>query len=216
MAVQAYPELDAQQVKEGLSIFSGKNVILLGPPGAGKTTLMDEVIKMTPSANYISLGEISRSVDPTSQLGARITMLHATRQPWPADLVVDMVMPHVLNCPRGFVLDGVPRKTDEALALLEALSYNGIPVDLILHLDATEGICLSRVQERLIAQDSSNARPEKMDHYLARYRLQQESMDGVLGTLQGAGPNYHFIDTTNLSPEDVLMDLASFSLQELK
>lgn len=215
MAVQGYPELDAQQIKEGLNTFSKKNVILLGPPGAGKTTLISEVIDIAPGTNYISLGEISRSIDPVSSLGERISILHATRQPWPADLVVDMVMPHILNSSKGFVLDGVPRKIDEALALLEALSLNGVRIDLVLHLDAAEETCLARIQERLLSQTPDNARPEKMDHYLARYRLQQGNMNGVLSTLEGLDANYYFINTTNLSPENVLTDLAGFSLQEL-
>jgi adenylate kinase len=189
-------------------IFKNKRVILFGPPAGGKTSFMRELTNKLPGLEYISLGAISRSVDPESVLGKQIAQLHSLACPWPADLVVDMVVPAIKQCienEQGFVLDGVPRKLDEYYALQNRLKELGISIDVVLELQTPDVVVLERLET-----DSANRekRAESNVHYLKRLEMYRQQTQPVITLMANEfGAEYITIDTTQGLPESLIYDL---------
>lgn len=188
-----------------------RNVIMLGPPGAGKTTLIQSIKDYYTAVNYISVGDISRNLNQNSDMGRRIKTLHSVTppSPWPAELVLDLVASAMINCNQsGFFLDGMPRKIDEALLLKSFLSTSEIKIDLILELYVDSITALQRINSRL--KSGSNARVECLDHYNIRLDQYFKNIDAIINILRDHNIKYCFIDTGRCSIEDILAELEGF------
>jgi len=134
------------------------NVILLGPPGAGKGTQAKKL-----SAEFgtpqISTGDILRDAARRgTELGKLAAPLMQSGQLVPDDLVVKIVE-ECLRQPdasRGFVLDGFPRTIPQAEALDAALAKAGRKIDAVVSLDVPESTLIQRISgRRSCAKDGS-------------------------------------------------------------
>src|SRR5215472_2589272 len=112
------------------------NLVLLGPPGAGKGTqakkLLDEF-----AIPQISTGDILRdAVRRGTPLGKKAGPLMAAGKLVPDDVVVDLAIERLRqpDCGRGFVLDGFPRTIPQAEALDAALGKAGKKLDGVISL----------------------------------------------------------------------------------
>src|SRR5687767_9733446 len=96
---------------EGSSLGERMNVILLGPPGAGKGT-QAKLMHAEWSVPQISTGDILRQATRDgTELGKKAKPLMDAGQLVPDDLVVGIVQERLkgADCSKGFVLDGFPR-----------------------------------------------------------------------------------------------------------
>jgi len=121
-----------------------KNLILLGPPGAGKGTqakrLVDEL-----GIPQISTGDILREVIQSgSALGEQAKSYMNRGNLVPDEVVIGIVAERIVHpdCRPGFLLDGFPRTVPQADALERMLAEHG------RHLDAV--ICLEVQNEELV------------------------------------------------------------------
>lgn len=115
------------------------NVVLFGPPGAGKGTQADRFAALH-SVPKISTGDMLRKeIHDATELGLMVT--DALRL---GNLVTDELMIHLvrnrLECPdtaRGFVLDGFPRTIEQAAALETVMADRGplVIIALVVHAD---------------------------------------------------------------------------------
>jgi len=106
--------------------LSELNLILLGPPGAGKGTQADK-LKGDFGLPYIGTGELLRKhKEEESELGREAKSYMDNGDLVPDGLVIKMILEEVEEKGgHGFLLDGFPRSVPQAEALDEALAENG-------------------------------------------------------------------------------------------
>ncbi|OGV47880.1 MAG: adenylate kinase [Lentisphaerae bacterium GWF2_52_8] len=128
-----------------------KNIVLLGPPGAGKGTLSEILIKDY-SLAHISTGDILRAeVAKGSDLGKKAKTFMDSGGLVPDELVADMVGVRLAepDCQSGFILDGFPRTVKQADLLDAALKKIGKKLDVVVLFEAGEELLLKRLTARL-------------------------------------------------------------------
>lgn len=126
------------------------NLILLGPPGAGKGTQAKKLY-----ADYripqISTGDILReAVRNGTELGKKADPIMKAGGLVPDDLVVGIVEERLRapDCEKGFILDGFPRTIPQADALEKALDGIGKKIDAVVSLEVPQEKLLERLSGR--------------------------------------------------------------------
>ena len=139
------------------------NLVLFGPPGAGKGTQAEFLIKAY-GLEHLSTGDLLRS-----ELAAgTILGLEAKRYMEKGELVPDSVVIGMIknkltssNGSNGIIFDGFPRTVDQAKALDELLNENGTPIKGMLSLEVEKEELIHRllgrglISGRLDDQDQS-------------------------------------------------------------
>ncbi|MGM0651606.1 MAG: adenylate kinase [Bacillota bacterium] len=127
-------------------------IILLGPPGAGKGTQAENIVKDY-SLVYISTGDILRSaVKEGTGLGRKVKHYMDQGTLVPDDLVVEIVKNRLRDpdCQNGALFDGFPRTVKQAEFLEEALSEIETSVDAVLSIEVEESELIERLTGRRI------------------------------------------------------------------
>lgn len=126
------------------------NVILLGPPGAGKGTQAKKLM-VDLQVPQVSTGDILRkaAADKTP-LGLKAKPLMDSGQLVPDDLVVGIVKESLKDnsLAKGFILDGFPRTIAQAESLDAALKEQGRKVDAVIALNVPEEKLVERISGR--------------------------------------------------------------------
>ena len=126
------------------------NIILLGPPGAGKGTQakrLEDRRKLV----QLSTGDMLRaSVASGSDLGRKAKQIMDAGQLMPDDLMILMIGDRIdqPDCEDGFILDGFPRNLSQADALDEMLAGLGQPLDCVALLDIDYQVLMKRLTGR--------------------------------------------------------------------
>ncbi len=126
------------------------NLILLGPPGAGKGTqakLMLQKYKLP----QISTGDILReAIRQGTELGKKVEPLLASGKLVPDELVIQIIEERLKreDCKEGFVLDGFPRTLPQAEALEAQLTHAGKKIDRVVSLEVDEKAIVGRMSGR--------------------------------------------------------------------
>jgi adenylate kinase len=125
------------------------NLILLGPPGAGKGT-QAERLKDDFGLPYIGTGEMLRKHrDEGTALGSEAAQYMQRGDLVPDELVIRMILEELdKNGRDGFLLDGYPRSVEQADALGEALEENGRSVTAALLIDVDDETVIQRLSGR--------------------------------------------------------------------
>ncbi len=126
------------------------NVVLLGPPGAGKGTQARRI-----SERYglvqLSTGDMLRAaIAAGTEIGKLAAQPIARGELLPDDLVIQMIADRLdeRDCAKGFVLDGFPRTARQAEALDRMLSQRGIQLDHIIELRTDDAVLVERITGR--------------------------------------------------------------------
>ncbi len=128
-----------------------KNLVFLGPPGAGKGTLSDPLMKAEELA-HISTGDILRAeIKNGTELGMSAKSYMDAGKLVPDEIVAGMVAKRLASddCKGGFILDGFPRTVPQAELLDEAMKKIGMNLDAVVLFDAPEELLLQRLTARL-------------------------------------------------------------------
>ena len=126
------------------------NLILLGPPGAGKGTqakLMLQKYKLP----QISTGDILReAIRQGTPLGKQVEPLLATGKLVPDQMVIQIIEERLKreDCKEGFVLDGFPRTLPQADALEAQLNRAGRKIERVVSLEVDEAAIVGRMSGR--------------------------------------------------------------------
>lgn len=110
------------------------NIVLLGAPGAGKGTQAQKLVAEYGLA-HISTGDLLRAaVKAQSELGVKAKEYMDAGQLVPDQLVIDLVKERLSadDAKAGFILDGFPRNTAQAVTLDSELQNMGLKLDAAL------------------------------------------------------------------------------------
>jgi adenylate kinase len=132
-------------------------IILLGPPGAGKGTQAERIVKEHLLA-YVSTGDILRSaVKAQSTLGRKAKQYMDDGKLVPDELVVEIVKDRLMDpdCAKGALLDGFPRTVVQAEFLEKALPDIGISIDRVLLMEVDDEELIERLTGRRVCSECS-------------------------------------------------------------
>ena len=128
------------------------NLILLGPPGAGKGTQAHAICARF-SIPQISTGDMLRAaIAAGSILGQRVKSIMDAGELVSDNVILELVTERLLkpDCKSGFLFDGFPRTIPQA----EALTSNGIALDHVLEIDVSDDEVIRRITGRRIHEAS--------------------------------------------------------------
>jgi adenylate kinase len=130
-------------------VAAGLNLILLGPPGAGKGTQAAR-LREDFSLPYIATGDLLREHRANgSELGRKAKEYMERGDLVPDDLVVEMILDKIsAEGEDGFLLDGFPRNVAQADALGEALDERGQQLNAVLLIDVDDECVMERITGR--------------------------------------------------------------------
>lgn len=131
------------------------NVILLGPPGAGKGTQAELLIEKY-RIPHISTGDIFRAaVKEGTPLGVKAKEYLENGQLVPDEIVVGIVAERLqqADCQNGFLLDGFPRTVPQADALEEFLKGLNKKVTAVINIEVDFGILMARLTGRRVCRN---------------------------------------------------------------
>lgn len=126
------------------------NLILLGPPGAGKGTQAQFLIERF-GVPQVSTGDMLRAaVAGGSALGMKAKGCMDAGELVPDDVVVGIVKERLQapDCADGFILDGFPRTVNQANALKVALAAAGLKIDYVVAFSVDEDSLVQRLTGR--------------------------------------------------------------------
>jgi adenylate kinase len=123
-------------------------IILLGPPGAGKGTQCKRISERYGAA-HLSSGDILRAQRKAgTQLGKEAQRYMDSGALVPDQLIIDMMIEAIKECPKGYLLDGFPRTVVQGEALDKALAAAGEKIDAILNLQIDDSVIIARMSGR--------------------------------------------------------------------
>jgi len=159
-------------------------LILLGPPGSGKGTQAQRLVKRHGIAQ-LSTGEMLRSaVAAQTPVGLRARDIMASGGLVPDDIVIGIISDRLdqPDAKKGFILDGFPRTVPQAEALDELLKKKHMKLDGVIELRVNESALLQRVETRAAEMRARGEEvriddtPEVLTKRLASYRSQTEPL----------------------------------------
>ncbi|MFM7466604.1 MAG: adenylate kinase [Crocinitomicaceae bacterium] len=145
------------------------NVVLFGPPGAGKGTQSERLIEKYDLV-HLSTGDIFRSnIKGETELGKLAKSYMDKGQLVPDSVTIDMLRSEVLKYsnPKGFIFDGFPRTNAQANALDEFLSTQNTAITLMLALEAEE----EELKTRLLKRAEVSGRADDADPAIIENRI---------------------------------------------
>jgi adenylate kinase len=177
-------------------------LILLGPPGAGKGTQAQRLIRKH-GLVQLSTGDMLRAaVAAGTPVGRKAKDIMARGELVPDEVVVAIIADRIKepDAARGFVLDGFPRTVPQAQALAGLLSKRGLKLDAVIELKVDEGILLDRIATRAAEMSARGEKvraddnPDVLKGRLVAYRAQTAPLagyyakTGLLKTVDGMQP----------------------------
>ena len=150
------------------------NVVILGPPGAGKGTQAKR-IAADREIPQIATGDMLRAaMQAGTALGTRVKEIYDRGDLVPDELMIELIRVRLEDedTASGFVLDGFPRTPAQAEALDELLSEIGRELTIVLEFQAAEDVVLERLDGRAKTEDRTDDGPEVVKRRLQVYAEQ--------------------------------------------
>jgi adenylate kinase len=145
------------------------NIVLFGPPGAGKGTQAEKLIAKYQLC-HLSTGDIFRAnIKGETELGKLAKSYMDKGELVPDQVTISMLEAEVDKNPsaKGFIFDGFPRTTPQAKALEAFLSSKGTSISVMLALDVKE----EELIKRLLLRGADSGRADDKDESIIANRI---------------------------------------------
>ncbi len=145
------------------------NIVLFGPPGAGKGTQSAKLIEKYHLV-HLSTGDIFRAnIKGETELGLLAKSYMEKGQLVPDAVTIAMLESEVNKQaePRGFIFDGFPRTSAQAEALDALLASKGTSISLMLALEVEE----EELRKRLLIRGKESGRADDLDPVVIQKRI---------------------------------------------
>ena len=183
------------------------NVILFGPPGAGKGTQAKYLVKKL-NAFQISTGDILRDeIQKNSEIGKKI-INDMNDGKFVNDEIVNELIKNVIFDPQKkdkLIFDGYPRSLSQAKNLDLLLNSSNQKIDFIFFLNVSKDTIIKRIEKRKIIEKRSD---DDINTILKRYDTYMETTKPVL-EFYSKNPNFYEIDG-NLKIEQITAKMDVF------
>lgn len=141
------------------------NIVLLGAPGAGKGTQAQRLVAEYGVA-HISTGDLLRAaIKNGTELGKQAKSYMDKGQLVPDELVVNLVKERLADddAQKGFILDGFPRNTAQAVVLDSELKDMGLALDAAVLVDVDPDVIVKRLSSRRTCKNCGYTAPAGVD-----------------------------------------------------
>ncbi len=183
------------------------NIILFGPPGAGKGTQSKYLVDKL-KAFQISTGDLLREeIKKNSDIGKSITN-DMKKGKFISDNIVNKLIEKLISDPQKknkLIFDGYPRSLSQAQNLEMLLKHSNQSIDLILFLNVNKETILKRLKKRKILENRSD---DDADTIVRRYEKYMKTTQPVLN-FYSKNPNFKEIDG-GLEIEEITRKIDAF------
>ena len=183
------------------------NIILFGPPGAGKGTQSKYLVNKL-NAFQISTGDLLREeIKKNSEIGKAITNDMKSGK-FISDDIVNKLIENLISDPHKknkLIFDGYPRSLSQAKNLEVLLKNSNQSIDLILYLNVDKDTILKRLEKRKIIENRSD---DDTNTIISRYEKYMETTQPVLN-FYSENPNFKEIDGS-LEIEEITRKIDAF------
>lgn len=171
------------------------NAVIFGPPGAGKGTQSDKLIKKYGFV-HISTGDLFRwHTKNDTALGKRVKEIMNSGALVPDEITIAMLKEELTKNPqaKGFLFDGFPRTVTQAEALDKFMKDNGTAIHHVIALDVSEAELRARIAKRRTIENRADDEEEKLNKRITEYFgktvhvLPYYKNQGRLNTINGVG-----------------------------
>ena len=157
--------------------MAGKNLVIFGPPGAGKGT---QAVKLAELLNvpHISTGDMFRyHMKNNTELGRIARSFSDQGELVSDDVTIAMVRERLGHddVKEGFLLDGFPRSVPQAEALDDILADNGTTLDCVINIRVSDDEIRTRLAKRATIEGrADDADPAIIQNRIDTYKSQSE------------------------------------------
>lgn len=129
------------------------NIILLGPPGAGKGTQARRLIEER-GLVQLSTGDMLREArNSGTEMGQRVAKVMDRGELVTDDIVIGLIREKIGEGGKGFIFDGFPRTLPQADALESLMAEEGQQIDAVIEMRVDDGALVSRISGRFTCHD---------------------------------------------------------------
>ena len=174
------------------------NVVIFGPPGAGKGTQAQYIVKKF-NLHQVSTGDLLRTeIKNKSEIGKEIDEIISKGDFATDDIVNKLIKKIIFDIQKKnkLIFDGYPRSLSQAKNLDLWLTSSNQKIDFIFFLNVDKATIIKRIEKRKILEKRTD---DDLDTIIKRYDTYMEKTRPVLN-FYSKNPNYYEIDgALNLS-----------------